>query len=192
MNKIEKLQLLNKSVCSCTKCPELVANRKNTVLGDGNPNSRIVFIGEAPGKDEDESGIPFVGKAGKLLTNILSAANLDRKDIYIMNVIKCRPPGNRNPAIEEIANCKKFFDLQLQVINPRIIICMGSVATCAILGTTEGITALRGQWFKYNDIDVKPTFHPAYALRQGDKIKKQIYEDIIEAKGKLKNVNASN
>lgn len=178
----EKLDLINKKVCACEKCPALVESRTNTVFGDGNPKAKVVFLGEGPGADEDKQGVPFVGRAGQLLNNILSACDLDRQeDAYILNIVKCRPPGNRNPTPVEANNCRSFLDLQLRTIRPRFIVAMGSVAAQNLLGVKVGITALRRQnWHEIEEpisAKVLCTFHPAYLLRNPP-AKEDVWEDM--------------
>jgi DNA polymerase len=135
------------------------------VFGDGNPKARLVFLGEAPGADEDRTGIPFVGRAGQLLTKIIEACRLTREEVYILNILKCRPPGNRNPLPEEAANCRPYLDRQLELIEPEFICCLGSVAAQNLLATTETIGRLRGRLHDYRGIQVACTYHPAYLLR---------------------------
>ena len=156
----------------CGKCP-LAPGRKNVVFGDGDRSTRILFIGEAPGAEEDEQGIPFVGKAGQLLTRILEAAGIDRKDIYITNVVKCRPPGNRVPSIEEMHSCEDILKSQVALINPSIIVCLGATPTKWILktGPGESISKIRGKWFDWKGIRVMPMFHPSFLLRNQSKKK---------------------
>ena len=158
-------------VSSCTRCP-LARGRTRTVFGEGNPDADIVFIGEGPGQEEDRQGRPFVGRAGELLTKMIAAMGLQRRDVYIANVVKCRPPGNRAPNAEEVAACWDYLLRQLKIIQPRVIVAMGNPATRALLNTTVGITRLRGQWQSMPIMDadlagikVMPTFHPAYLLR---------------------------
>lgn len=181
MQNSEKLAVLQEKVCECTKCPDLVANRTQTVFGVGNPDADIVFCGEGPGKDEDTQGVPFVGRAGKLLTNILNATGLEREDVYILNIVKCRPPGNRNPTPEEAENCRPFLDLQLKVINPKYIVCLGAVASQNLLGVETPIGAMRGNWFDYQmppvNAKVLCTWHPAYLLRNSE-AKKDTWNDL--------------
>lgn len=177
MTTDEKLVLLNEKVKNCSRCKELAANRTQTVFGDGNSNSKIVFLGEAPGKNEDLQGIPFVGKAGQLLTNIITACGLKRENIYICNILKCRPPGNRTPLPEESQNCRPFLDLQLKVISPKYIICLGACASQNLLRVKIPISQMRGQWFEYNGIKVLCTWHPAYLLRN-PAAKKDVWDDM--------------
>jgi len=171
------LTLLQDEVAACTLCQELASSRTQTVFGVGNPNARLCFLGEAPGADEDRQGEPFVGPAGQLLNKILGACQLSREDIYILNVLKCRPPGNRNPSPEESQNCRQFLDQQLQLINPEFICCLGAVAAQNLLGTTSAIGRLRGRLHDYRGISVICTYHPAYLLRNPD-AKKHTWDDM--------------
>ena len=150
-----------REVTGCQRC-SLAKTRKNIVFGDGNASAKIVFVGEAPGADEDEQGLPFVGRAGQLLTNIIKAMGLERKDVYICNILKCRPPGNRNPLPDEIRLCEPFLKQQLQLISPQIICALGSFAAKTLLKTETPITALRGRFQTYEGIKLMPTYHPAY------------------------------
>jgi DNA polymerase len=151
----------------CSACP-LAETRKSVVFGEGDERSKLMFIGEGPGADEDESGRPFIGKAGQLLTQILSAAGIDRREVYITNVVKCRPPGNRAPLPEESAACDMFLQTQLLLVKPAILVLLGATPTKWILKTTEGITKLRGRWFDWRGMAVMPMFHPSYLLRYPD------------------------
>jgi DNA polymerase len=170
MNKSEKLNLIADKVCNCQKCPMLVENRNKTVFGSGNPDAKIVFMGEAPGQNEDKQGLPFVGRAGELLTNMIVACGLSREEVYILNALKCRPPNNRPPTPEESSNCRPFLELQLRVIKPKFIVCLGNSAAQSLLQMPVSISSIRGTWFDYkNDVvDAKVicTYHPAYLLRQ--------------------------
>lgn len=149
----------------CKKCP-LYLTRSKVVPGEGNEKTKVMFIGEAPGEDEDLKGRPFVGKAGQLLTKILHSVEIKREDVFITNMVKCRPPGNRNPSPSEIETCFPYLETQIALINPKIIVTLGSISTQYILETTEGITKLRGQWFDWlGDIKIFPMFHPSYLLR---------------------------
>jgi DNA polymerase len=159
-------------VRGCTRCG-LCQGRRQTVFGEGSPMSRLVFIGEGPGEEEDRTGRPFVGRAGELLNRMITAMGLKRQDTYIGNIVKCRPPGNRAPAVEEAEACRTYLVRQLQILAPAVIVTLGNPATQNLLDTTVGITKLRGQWQKLpaiapglGGIDVMPTFHPAYVLRQ--------------------------
>lgn len=171
------LAAIAKKVAGCTRCDELARTRTQTVFGVGNPHSRLVFLGEAPGADEDRQGEPFVGAAGKLLTKIIEACTLRREDVYILNILKCRPPGNRNPQPLEAANCREYLDGQLAIIQPEYICCLGSVAAQNLLDTTESIGRLRGRFHDYQGIKVLCTYHPAYLLRNPS-AKRQVWEDM--------------
>ncbi len=172
-----QLDALAREALSCQLCP-LSGKRKNVVFGDGNPSARIVFVGEAPGADEDEQGLPFVGRAGQLLTDIIvKGMKLARKDVYICNILKCRPPGNRNPLPEEICKCEPFLKRQLQLIRPSVICALGKFAAQTLLKTETPITALRGRFHDYEGIKLMPTYHPAYLLRNPP-AKKQVWEDV--------------
>ena len=164
-------------MADCQLCP-LGKTRKNLVFGDGNPEARIVFVGEAPGADEDEQGLPFVGRAGQLLTDIIvKGMKLQRKDVYICNILKCRPPGNRNPQPDEIMKCEPFLKNQLRIISPKIICALGTFAAKTLLKTDIAISALRGRFHAYEGIKLMPTYHPAYLLRNPS-AKKQVWEDV--------------
>jgi len=171
------LDALKRRVEKCTKCSELAKTRTQTVFGAGNPNARLVFLGEAPGADEDKQGIPFVGRAGQLLTKIIEACTLRREDIYILNILKCRPPGNRNPEPDEAAACREFLDQQLAIIQPEYICCLGTVGAQNLLDTTTPIGRLRGSFHEYNGIQVLCTYHPAYLLRNPP-AKKHVWDDM--------------
>lgn len=151
-------------ICSCTKC-ELGKTRTKFVFGDGNPNARIVFVGEAPGHDEDLSGSPFVGRAGQLLNAMLSEVGIDRKDVYICNTLKCRPPGNRDPLPSEKATCRPYLRTQLSLISPDIVVCLGKHAANELLGTDEPMKDLRGRVIPWEGMSLLVTYHPAYFLR---------------------------
>lgn len=157
-------QLVRASALTCTACP-LAATRSKVVFGDGDPKSRLLFIGEGPGADEDAQGLPFVGRAGQLLTQILTAAEIARKDVYITNIVKCRPPENRVPTPEEMIACDQHLQAQIMLIDPALIVLLGNTPTRWILKTSEGITKIRGKWFEWRGIPVMPMFHPSYLLR---------------------------
>lgn len=159
------LQILREEVAACTKCHELATTRTQTVFGVGNPRARLCFLGEAPGADEDRLGEPFVGKGGQLLNKIMEACRLKREDVYILNVIKCRPPGNRNPTPQEAQNCRPYLLRQLELIQPEFICCLGAVAAQNLLQKTDAIGKLRGKVHKHQGINVVCTYHPAYLLR---------------------------
>ncbi len=171
------LEVLREEVAACTMCDELASSRTQTVFGVGNPQARLCFFGEAPGADEDRQGEPFVGRAGQLLTKIIEACTLRREDVYILNVLKCRPPGNRNPSSEEAANCRRYFERQLEIIQPEFICCLGSIAATTLLETTQSIGRLRGRFHGWRGIKVLATYHPAYLLRNPP-AKRQVWDDM--------------
>jgi uracil-DNA glycosylase len=176
-DRLAALERVRCEVVHCTLCHELAKNRTQTVFGTGNPKARLCFFGEAPGADEDRQGEPFVGAAGQLLNKILEACTLKREDVYILNVLKCRPPQNRTPLPEETANCRVFFERQLEIIQPEFICCLGAVASQALLRTTQSLGRLRGRFHDYRGIRVIVTYHPAYLLRSPDK-KRDTWEDM--------------
>lgn len=171
------LEILKEEVVACTRCSELASTRTQTVFGVGNSKSRLCFLGEAPGADEDRTGIPFVGRGGQLLTKILEACRLKREDIYILNMLKCRPPGNRNPLPNELTNCRGFLERQLDLIRPEFICCLGAVASQNLLGTTVAIGKLRGKFHSFRGAKVVCTYHPAFLLRSPS-FKKETWEDM--------------
>ncbi|TMA62558.1 MAG: uracil-DNA glycosylase [Deltaproteobacteria bacterium] len=175
---------LREAIGDCRRC-KLAPHRTHVVFGVGNPRARLVFVGEAPGRDEDVQGEPFVGRAGQLLTEIITKGmRLRREDVYIANVIKCRPPENRNPEPDEVATCEPFLVRQLELIAPEVIVALGKFAAQTLLRTKTPITQLRGRWFDYHGIRLMPTFHPAYLLRNpGDK--RLVWEDIRKVMGAL-------
>jgi DNA polymerase len=165
-------------VAACTRCAELARTRTQTVFGAGNPYARLVFIGEAPGADEDRLGEPFVGRAGQLLTDIIvKGMKLRREDVYIMNILRCRPPGNRTPLPVEAAACREYLDAQLAIIQPEFICCLGASAAQNLLGTDASIGRLRGRIHDFHGIKVLATYHPAYLLRN-PAAKRQVWDDI--------------
>jgi uracil-DNA glycosylase family 4 len=176
-DRIRSLTILRQQVVDCTRCTELAATRTQTVFGVGPPDARLCFFGEAPGADEDASGEPFVGRAGQLLTKIIEACTLTREQVYILNVLKCRPPGNRPPQPDEVANCRGFFEQQFEAIAPEFICCLGTSAAQALLKTTEPIGKLRGRWFKYGTAQVLCTYHPSYLLRN-PAAKRDVWDDM--------------
>ncbi len=173
----DTLEAVRADVAACTACAELACTRKQTVFGVGNPHARLCFLGEAPGADEDAQGEPFVGRAGQLLTKIIEACTLTREEVYILNVLKCRPPGNRNPLPNEVANCREFLDRQLALIKPEFICCLGTIAAHTLLETDTPISRLRGKFVDYKGIPVMCTYHPAYLLRN-PAAKKDVWEDM--------------
>ena len=171
------LEVVQREVAACVRCPVLVANRTQTVFGVGNNTAQICFFGEAPGADEDRLGEPFVGRGGQLLNKMIVACQLKREDVYIMNVLKCRPPDNRNPMPDEVANCRGYFERQLEIIRPEIICCLGAVASQSLLSTDRAIGKLRGKFHDYQGIPVVCTYHPAYLLRNPS-AKTDAWEDL--------------
>lgn len=171
----------------CVKCPHLVSSRKNVVFGVGSLDAQIMFVGEAPGADEDAQGEPFVGKAGQLLTKIIQTMGLKRDDVYIANILKCRPDtpgqsaGNRKPAPDEMQTCIPYLHAQIDLIQPKVLVALGATAVEGLLGKTEGITRLRGNWKSYRNIPLMPTYHPAYLLRnQALSEKRRVWEDMLQ------------
>lgn len=177
--RIEALRVLRDEVAACEQCAELVSHRTQTVFGVGNPQTRLLFFGEAPGADEDRQGEPFVGRAGQLLNKIIDACGMRREDVYIMNVLKCRPPGNRDPAPSEVGNCRGFFERQLDILRPEFICCLGKPAMASLLGTPPSVSLgrMRGQFHRYRGSKVIVTYHPAYLLRN-PAAKKDTWEDM--------------
>jgi DNA polymerase len=159
------LEVVRTDVATCTLCAELAATRRQTVFGTGDPLARVVLIGEAPGADEDRLGEPFVGRAGQLLTRIIEACGMQRNEVYIMNVLKCRPPNNRTPTPTETAHCRPFFERQLEVLAPEFIVCLGAVAANALVPGDSSLGRLRGRWHEYRGSKVLVTYHPSYLLR---------------------------
>jgi len=171
------LESLRQRVAGCTRCVELAGLRTHTVFGAGPSNARVCFLGEAPGAEEDASGEPFVGRAGQLLTKIIEACTLRREEVYILNVLKCRPPGNRAPATDEVAHCREFLEAQLSTIAPEFICCLGTTAAQALLRTTTPIGRLRGTWYTHGSAQVLCTYHPSYLLRT-PAAKRDVWEDM--------------
>ena len=176
----------------CVKCPHLASSRKNVVFGVGSIDAQLMFVGEAPGADEDEQGEPFVGRAGQLLTKIIQATGLQRADVYIANILKCRPDtpgqsaGNRKPTSDEMATCIPYLHEQIDLIRPRVIVALGATAVDGLLGKTLGITKLRGTWKTYRGTPLMPTYHPAYLLRnQAMSEKRKVWEDMLAVMEKL-------
>ena len=170
------LEAIREDIGECTRC-KLHEHRTNIVFGEGNPRARLVFIGEGPGADEDATGRPFVGRAGQLLDKIISAIGLKRDDVYIANIVKCRPPGNRTPERDEVATCEQFLFRQLALIKPAVIVALGSPAFQCLVRTREPITKARGEWREWNGMKLMPTYHPAYLLRVPEK-KREAWEDM--------------
>ena len=187
--KHEALQLLQKKVAGCTLCSELARQRHKTVFGVGHPAPEICFIGEAPGADEDRQGEPFVGRAGQLLDRILQACNWTRQDVYIANILKCRPPNNRNPLPPEVNNCLPYLLKQLHIIQPRVVCALGAVAAKTLLNTEISIGKLRGRWHRWQGLPLLCTYHPAYLLRNPAQ-KRAVWEDMQMLMKFVKNKNS--
>ncbi len=190
--KARAMEELRERALSCLKCPHLAASRKNVVFGVGDIDASLMFIGEAPGADEDEQGEPFVGRAGQLLTRIIEAMGLTRQTVYIGNILKCRPDtpgettGNRKPTPQEMETCIPYLHEQIDLIQPKVIVALGATAVEGLLGKTIGITKLRGQWRTYRNIPLMPTFHPSYLLRpENARQKRSVWEDMLQVMEKL-------
>ena len=187
-SKIKKLTVLQERVAACKDC-SLHKSRTNTVFARGNPESYITIIGEAAGAEEDLSGLPFVGKSGQLLDKVITSLGYDPKqDIYVMNVLKCRPPDNRRPTEEEVVACSTHFDEQLTLVGPKKIVCLGNTAAQNLLKVKEGVTKLRGQELEYNKIPVVATYHPSYLLRGGGPSSPHFRDFVSDLKNALESV----
>jgi len=187
LDKAELLEAIRERVCACTKCAHLACSRTQTVFGVGNPDADLMFIGEAPGVDEDHQGEPFVGRAGQLLTKIIKAMNFAREDVYIANILKCRPDmpsgsfGNRAPTPAEMQTCRPYLVEQIDVIQPKVLVALGAVAVEGLFGMRGRMRELRGRWHAYNGIPLMITYHPAYLLRnQAPSEKRKVWEDMLE------------
>jgi uracil-DNA glycosylase family 4 len=190
--KAEAIRELRERALVCMKCPPLADARKNVVFGVGDINAQLMFVGEAPGADEDVQGEPFVGAAGQLLTRIIQTMGLSRQTVYIANILKCRPDtpgqafGNRKPTPEEMQTCIPYLHSQIDIIQPQVLVALGATAVEGLLGKTEGITRLRGNWQTYRGIPLMPTFHPSYLLRnQALSEKRKVWEDMLQVMEKL-------
>ena len=170
------LQTIREDIGDCIRC-KLHKGRTKIVFGDGHPQAKLLFIGEGPGRDEDLQGLPFVGRAGKLLTQMIEAMGLRRSDVYICNVVKCRPPENRAPEKDEVAACSPFLFRQIDLVAPKVIVCLGSIAAQTILETTRGISQFRGQWLEFRGRKLMATYHPAYLLRN-PAAKSEVWKDL--------------
>jgi DNA polymerase len=177
---LAELQL---EVSACTRCP-LAATRTQTVFGVGDPSADLMFVGEAPGRDEDLQGEPFVGRSGKLLDRLMAEElEMDRSSCFIANVLRCRPPGNRDPRPEEVESCRPFLERQIELIGPKVIVTLGNFATQVLLDTTEGISRLRGRMYPHpTGAQLVPTYHPSYALRGGGMVVAEMRADLVRAK----------
>jgi DNA polymerase len=182
----EALAAIRGDLGDCTRCKLHKLGRRQIVFGVGNPSADLMFVGEAPGADEDIQGEPFVGRAGQLLTKIIEAIGLKREDVYIANVIKCRPPQNRNPEPDEVDQCEPFLFRQIDEIKPKVIVALGKFAAQSMLGTNDPITRLRGREFKYRDAILMPTYHPAYLLRTPS-AKREVWQDMKRVSDILNN-----
>src|SRR5690348_11110378 len=179
----DTLPRIREDLGECTRC-KLHKARHTIVFGDGNPNADLVFVGEGPGADEDAQGLPFVGRAGKLLTQMIEAMGLQRKDVYICNVVKCRPPENRTPEKDEVAACSPYLLRQLDSIGPKVIVCLGSVAAQTLLETNRGISHFRGEWLDFRGHKLMATYHPAYLLRNPS-AKSEVWKDLQKVMAEL-------
>ena len=191
-NKAALLTAVRESVSACKQCAHLACSRTQTVFGVGNPDADLMFIGEAPGADEDRQGEPFVGRAGQLLTRILKAMNFEREDVYIANILKCRPDmpagsfGNRPPTLTEMQTCRPYLVEQIEIIQPSVLVALGAVAVEGLLGTRATMRELRGRWHTYNSIPLMITYHPAYLLRnQAPSEKRKVWEDMLQVLERL-------
>ncbi|EDY22293.1 phage SPO1 DNA polymerase-related protein [Chthoniobacter flavus Ellin428] len=194
-SKAERLAAMRGPVLACTKCPHLVKSRTQVVFGVGNPEAELMFVGEAPGEDEDRQGEPFVGKAGQLLTKIIETMGFARGDVYIANVLKCRPdmppgmPGNRKPKVEEMQTCLPYLREQIDIIRPRLLVALGATAMEGLTGSTDSMSRLRGRWHDFHGTPLMATYHPAYLLRnQSLSEKRKVWEDmlmVLERLGKM-------
>jgi|SRR5208282_925601 len=181
--KDDSLLKIREDIGDCTRC-KLHMGRNKIVFGDGNPKAELVFIGEGPGADEDAQGLPFVGRAGKLLTQMIEAMGLQRRDVYICNVVKCRPPENRAPEPDEVTTCSPYLLRQIDVIKPKVIVCLGAVAAKTLLETARGISQFRGQWLEWRGHKLMATYHPAYLLRNPN-AKGEVWKDLQKVMAEL-------
>lgn len=191
-SKAKLLESIRERVWACTKCAHLASSRTQTVFGVGNPDADLMFIGEAPGADEDQQGEPFVGRAGQLLTKIIKAMNFDREEVYIANILKCRPDmprgsfGNRAPTPTEMQTCRPYLLEQIEIIQPKVLVALGAVAVEGLLGTRGAMRELRGRWHTYNGTPLMITYHPAYLLRnQAPSEKRKVWEDMLQVLQRL-------
>jgi len=181
--KDDTLPKIREDLGDCTRC-KLHKGRHKLVFGDGNPKAQLVFVGEGPGADEDAQGLPFVGRAGKLLTQMIEAMGLQRKDVYICNVVKCRPPENRTPEPDEVEMCSPYLLRQIDAINPKVLVCLGAVAAKTLLETTRGISQFRGEWLEWRGRKLMATYHPAYLLRNPP-AKADVWKDLQKVMAEL-------
>lgn len=183
-SSFEELSALRAHIGDCTRCKLHTLGRTQVVFGSGNPSADLMFVGEAPGADEDEQGVPFIGRAGQLLTKIIESIDLRREEVYIANVIKCRPPENRNPEPDEVATCEPFLSQQIAIVRPRVIVALGTFAAHLLLRTDAPISRIRGVVHEYQGASLIPTFHPAYLLRSPDR-KRDVWEDMKKVRALL-------
>jgi len=183
-NVSESLAAIREDIGECVRCKLCALGRKQIVFGVGNPNANLMFVGEAPGRDEDIQGIPFVGRAGQKLTQIIEAIGLKREDVYIANVIKCRPPQNRNPEPDEVEQCEPFLFRQIDTIKPKVIVALGTFAAKSLLKSNDSISRLRGRVFEYRGAKLVPTFHPAFLLRNPS-CRREVWEDMKKVRALL-------
>src|SRR5919106_1361304 len=187
---LESLAAIREDIGECVRCKLCSLGRKQIVFGVGNPNADLMFVGEAPGRDEDIQGIPFVGRAGQKLTQIIEAIGLTRDDVYIANVIKCRPPDNRNPEPDEVEQCEPFLFRQIDTIKPKVIVALGTFAAKSLLKTTDSISRLRGRVYDYRGAKLVPTFHPAFLLRN-PACRREVWEDMKKVRALLNGEDAA-
>jgi uracil-DNA glycosylase len=191
-HRLDRLEQIRSAVTSCGNCPHLVRTRTRTVFGVGNPDADLMFVGEAPGADEDLQGEPFVGRAGQLLTRIIETMGFSRDDVFIANVLKCRPdmpdgaPGNRAPTPIEMETCLPYLKQQIEIIRPKVLVALGAVAVEGLLGSRGPMREMRGRWHSFNDTPLMITYHPAYLLRnQAPSEKRKVWEDMLQVLEKL-------
>jgi uracil-DNA glycosylase family 4 len=182
--KAEALQAIQELIGDCTRCPLAYGGRRKIVFGDGDPNAELMFVGEGPGADEDASGVPFVGKAGQLLNNMITAMGLRREQVYIANIVKCRPPGNRTPEYVEATTCSPFLLAQIDVVQPKVIVALGGTAATYLLGVKQSLSSLRGQWYGVRGAKVAVTYHPAFLLRD-PRMKGEAWKDLQRVMAEL-------
>ena len=183
--KAGQLEQIRTDLGECTRCV-LCERRTHIVFGEGNPDAPVVFVGEGPGEEEDRSGRPFVGRAGELLTRMIESVGWTREDVYICNIVKCRPPRNRNPGLDEIATCRPFLDRQIRAIDPLVVVALGKPAASTLLGHNVAITRARGIWQEWDGIPVMPTFHPAYLLRNYTREARQsVWDDLLAVRARV-------
>jgi uracil-DNA glycosylase family 4 len=185
-SRTDALARIAAEVAACDRCRELAAGRTRTVPGQGDPHAKLVFIGEAPGEDEDRQGLAFVGRAGQLLTKMIEAIGLTREQVFICNIVKCRPPNNRAPMPDEESNCTPYLARQLEIIRPKVICALGATAAKFLLQTHDGIMRLRGRFYPYRGVQLMPTFHPSYVLRvYTPDTRKKVYDDLLKVRAAM-------